>query len=55
MNFLTKDHERFWTNPKKIQGLENVTTVEQRNIKSVNVKHINQWRRCKTKMDNFAT
>jgi len=33
---------------KKSQGLENVTTVEQRNIKSVNAKHINQWRRSKT-------
>ncbi len=47
MNFLTKDHE-FLDKPKKLQGLENVTTLEQRNIKNANAKHNNQWKISKT-------
>jgi len=31
----------FRKNPKKFQGLENVTTMEQRNIRSPNAKHSN--------------
>ncbi len=34
---------------KKSQGLKNVTIVEQRNITSVNAKHINQWKNPKPK------